>query len=122
MATVATLSLPITPPDYHRIISPTLRIPADPSISIPVGILACQRTQFNRSLFRVLIAIELSRRPSSQTNRHLCCQLQRLSDPTSSCGQEGEESRPRTNYSGRSDPGGYPSRHSDLSGRRGPAY
>ena len=33
-----------TPPDYHRIVSPTLSIPSDPRISVPVGLLACQRT------------------------------------------------------------------------------
>ncbi|KDQ64264.1 hypothetical protein JAAARDRAFT_117058 [Jaapia argillacea MUCL 33604] len=32
-----------TPPTYHRIISPTLQIPTDPTTSIPVGLLACQR-------------------------------------------------------------------------------
>jgi len=32
-----------TPQGYHRILSPTLRIPQDPQLPIPVGILACQR-------------------------------------------------------------------------------
>ncbi len=37
--------LPITetPPDYLRILSPSLRIPPDPSATTPVGLLACQR-------------------------------------------------------------------------------
>lgn len=34
---------PGTPSDYHRIISPSLRIPSDTSAAIPVGLLACQR-------------------------------------------------------------------------------
>lgn len=38
------LVLPLsTPPDYHRIVSSTLEIPSDPTKSIPVGLLACQR-------------------------------------------------------------------------------
>ncbi|KAF9055119.1 ThrRS/AlaRS common domain-containing protein [Hymenopellis radicata] len=43
MAASALLVAPITPPEYHRIISPTLRVNQDPKIPIPVGILACQR-------------------------------------------------------------------------------
>ena len=35
-----------TPPDYFKISSPTLRIPVDTSISIPVGLLACQRESY----------------------------------------------------------------------------
>jgi len=38
--TLTTLTIP---PDYHRIISSTLKIPDIQSIPIPVGILACQR-------------------------------------------------------------------------------
>ena len=44
MAATALLIAPTTPPDYHRIVSPTLSIPLDPHISVPVGLLACQRT------------------------------------------------------------------------------
>ena len=44
MATAAVLSPPsATPPSYHRIVSPTLQVPADDKVSIPVGLLACQR-------------------------------------------------------------------------------
>ncbi|TFK48036.1 ThrRS/AlaRS common domain-containing protein [Heliocybe sulcata] len=43
MAAIAILAPPVTPPDYHRIVSPTLRIPTDSSKPIPVGLLACQR-------------------------------------------------------------------------------
>ncbi|KAI1786685.1 Threonyl/alanyl tRNA synthetase [Ganoderma leucocontextum] len=53
MATAATasLSLPsVTPPTYHRIVSPTLTIPADPLQPIPVGLLACQRDPLLREL------------------------------------------------------------------------
>ena len=42
--TLLTVTAPTTPPDYHRIVSPTLSIPSDPHISVPVGLLACQRT------------------------------------------------------------------------------
>lgn len=34
---------PSTPADYHRIVSPTLTIPSEPDVTIPVGILTCQR-------------------------------------------------------------------------------
>ena len=34
---------PSTPADYHRIVSKTLTIPTEPDVTIPVGILACQR-------------------------------------------------------------------------------
>ena len=44
MAATTLLIAPTTPPDYHRIVSPTLSIPSDPHISVPVGLLACQRT------------------------------------------------------------------------------
>ncbi|KAI0053652.1 hypothetical protein FA95DRAFT_1552158 [Auriscalpium vulgare] len=43
MAAAALVLPPTTPPDYHRIVSPTLRIPADTSVTIPVGLLTCQR-------------------------------------------------------------------------------
>lgn len=45
MSAVAVLlpSAPVTPPDYHRIISDSLKIPNDKSLPIPVGLLACQR-------------------------------------------------------------------------------
>lgn len=29
--------------DYHRIVSSMLRVPSDPSVAVPVGLLACQR-------------------------------------------------------------------------------
>ena len=49
MAATATLSPPsVTPPTYHRIVSPTLTIPVDPLQPIPVGLLACQRKWYTR--------------------------------------------------------------------------
>lgn len=44
----AVLALPptATPEGYHRIVSPTLSIPNDKTVSIPVGLLACQRIYF----------------------------------------------------------------------------
>lgn len=44
MATVAVLTPSITPLDYFRIVSPTLKVPSEKSTSIPVGLLACQRS------------------------------------------------------------------------------
>lgn len=60
MAT-AILLQPTTPLDYHRIISPDLVIPSDPQISIPVGIIACQRkyTDPNWSFLRQTNETEL---------------------------------------------------------------
>ena len=45
MAAVAVLSpfVAVTPQDYHRITSESLKISNDDSIPIPVGLLACQR-------------------------------------------------------------------------------
>ncbi|KAL1741071.1 Threonyl/alanyl tRNA synthetase [Schizophyllum fasciatum] len=45
-----------TPPSYHQIVSPTLRIPDDPAVSIPVGILACQRDPLLRSLHTTVVS------------------------------------------------------------------
>jgi hypothetical protein len=47
MAAAALVLPPTTPEGYHRIVSPTLTIPHDTNISIPVGLLACQRTVFS---------------------------------------------------------------------------
>ncbi|TFK43578.1 ThrRS/AlaRS common domain-containing protein [Crucibulum laeve] len=60
MAAAALLLAPSTPPDYHRVISPTLRIPSDPQISIPVGILACQRDPLLRTLDTTVVSVSLS--------------------------------------------------------------
>ncbi|KAG6855143.1 hypothetical protein C0991_006072 [Blastosporella zonata] len=49
-----------TPSDYHRIVSPTLKISDDNKIPIPVGILACQRDPLLRSLDTVVITASVS--------------------------------------------------------------
>ncbi|GLB33757.1 putative tRNA synthetases class II (A) [Lyophyllum shimeji] len=59
MATAVLLPSP-TPPDYHRIVSPTLRVSDDPEIPIPVGILACQRDPLLRSLDTSVVAASVS--------------------------------------------------------------
>ncbi|KAG5646600.1 hypothetical protein DXG03_002904 [Asterophora parasitica] len=59
MAT-AVLLPPSTPSDYHRIISPTLKVSNDPQIPIPVGILACQRDPLLRSLDTSVVAVSVS--------------------------------------------------------------
>ncbi|EKM59843.1 uncharacterized protein PHACADRAFT_206056 [Phanerochaete carnosa HHB-10118-sp] len=60
MAPSALILPPVTPQDYHRIISPSLNIPSDPQTSIPVGLLACQRD----SLLRELATTVVSSRPA----------------------------------------------------------
>ncbi|KAH0587512.1 Alanyl-tRNA editing protein Aarsd1 [Termitomyces sp. J132] len=49
-----------TPSDYHRIISPTLKISEDIKVPIPVGILACQRDPLLRTLDTAVVAASLS--------------------------------------------------------------
>lgn len=48
-----------TPSDYHRIISPSLLISPDPSATIPVGLLACQRDPLLRSLETAIVSSSL---------------------------------------------------------------
>ncbi|KAF5388254.1 hypothetical protein D9615_000369 [Tricholomella constricta] len=62
LTTMATAVLlpPSTPSDYHRIISPTLKVSNDPKIPIPVGILACQRDPLLRSLDTFVVATSVS--------------------------------------------------------------
>lgn len=50
MAAVITLHPTVTPPSYHRIVSPNLKIPTDTRQPIPVGLLACQRDPLLREL------------------------------------------------------------------------
>lgn len=52
-----------TPADYHRIVSPTLKIPDASEIPIPVGILACQRDPLRRSIDTKVISAELYQSP-----------------------------------------------------------
>ncbi|KAF4575195.1 hypothetical protein EYR40_005070 [Pleurotus pulmonarius] len=44
-----------TPASYHRIVSQTLTIPTDPLISVPVGLLACQRDPLLRELSTTVV-------------------------------------------------------------------
>ncbi|KAG6817448.1 hypothetical protein H0H87_008616 [Tephrocybe sp. NHM501043] len=49
-----------TPPDYHRIVSPTLKISDDSRVPIPVGILACQRDPLLRSIDTAVVSASIS--------------------------------------------------------------
>ncbi|KAH9077092.1 ThrRS/AlaRS common domain-containing protein [Lactarius deliciosus] len=59
MAVAPLVQLPPLTTDYHRIVSPTLRIPSDTSVTIPVGLLACQRDPLLRSLDTSIISATL---------------------------------------------------------------
>lgn len=59
----------LLPPDYHRILSPTLRIPTDTQVPIPVGILACQRDPLLRSLVTSVVSASLSHPQSVSTKK-----------------------------------------------------
>ncbi|KAG7449316.1 ThrRS/AlaRS common domain-containing protein [Guyanagaster necrorhizus] len=50
MAATALLLPPTIPPEYHRIISPALRVSTDPRVPVPVGLLACQRDPLLREI------------------------------------------------------------------------
>ncbi|KAH9900035.1 alanyl-tRNA synthetase domain-containing protein [Cubamyces lactineus] len=68
-AATATLSPPsVTPPTYHRIVSPTLTIPADPLQPIPVGLLACQRDPLLRELATTAVSCRVSQSPAPPSN------------------------------------------------------
>ncbi|KAF9452507.1 ThrRS/AlaRS common domain-containing protein [Macrolepiota fuliginosa MF-IS2] len=64
-----TLVLTQTPTDYHRIVSPTLKIPDIPELPIPVGILACQRDPLRRSISTTVISTELYQPPPSGSGK-----------------------------------------------------
>ncbi|KAF9263452.1 ThrRS/AlaRS common domain-containing protein [Marasmius fiardii PR-910] len=51
--------------EYFRVISSTLSIPKDPNISIPVGILACQRDPLLRSIQTTVVTSTVYRPPLS---------------------------------------------------------
>ncbi|KAF8812397.1 alanyl-tRNA synthetase domain-containing protein [Phlegmacium glaucopus] len=68
MAATAFLIAPTTPSDYHRILSPTLSIPSDPHISVPVGLLACQRDPLLRTLETTVVSAIIFQVPASTTN------------------------------------------------------
>ncbi|KAH6914950.1 alanyl-tRNA synthetase domain-containing protein [Coprinopsis sp. MPI-PUGE-AT-0042] len=60
MAASALLLNPTTPPDYHRIISERLTIPIGSNVSVPVGLLACQRDPLQRTLDTTVISATVS--------------------------------------------------------------
>ncbi|KIJ70003.1 hypothetical protein HYDPIDRAFT_78700 [Hydnomerulius pinastri MD-312] len=59
-AAAIVLSPSTTPPSYHRIVSPTLKVPSDPQQSIPVGLLACQRDPLLRKLETTVVSCTIS--------------------------------------------------------------
>ncbi|KAH8976713.1 ThrRS/AlaRS common domain-containing protein [Lactarius hatsudake] len=59
MAVAPLVQLPPLTTDYHRIVSPTLRLPSDTSVTIPVGLLACQRDPLLRSLDTSIVSATL---------------------------------------------------------------
>ncbi|KAF8913856.1 hypothetical protein CPB84DRAFT_1757738 [Gymnopilus junonius] len=63
MAATAYLVAPTLPPDYHRIVSPTLCIPSNPQISVPVGLLACQRNPLLLSLETTVVSVSVVQPP-----------------------------------------------------------
>lgn len=65
MAAVITLYPTVTPLSYHRIVSPTLKIPTDTQRPIPVGLLACQRDPLLRELETSIISCTISQPASS---------------------------------------------------------
>ncbi|KAF5369856.1 hypothetical protein D9758_001096 [Tetrapyrgos nigripes] len=69
MAATAVLLRPVTPPDYLRITSPTFRIPSDPQVSIPVGILACQRDPLLRQINTTVVSCTVCQPPTAPTGK-----------------------------------------------------
>ncbi|GJE84981.1 alanyl-tRNA editing protein [Phanerochaete sordida] len=63
MAAAALVLPPVTPPDYHRIVSSTLSVPSDPQTTIPVGLLACQRDPLLRELATTVVSSRLAEAP-----------------------------------------------------------
>ncbi|KAI5124984.1 hypothetical protein M0805_007409 [Coniferiporia weirii] len=49
-------AVPVTPPDYHRIVSPHLSILNNKSLPVPVGLLACQRDPLLRELSSTVVS------------------------------------------------------------------
>ncbi|EIW78255.1 alanyl-tRNA synthetase domain-containing protein [Coniophora puteana RWD-64-598 SS2] len=60
MAASALLLAPVTPPTYHRIVSPTLTLPTGTAQAIPVGLLACQRDPLLRQLSTNIVSCTVS--------------------------------------------------------------
>ncbi|KAF8627190.1 hypothetical protein AX15_004508 [Amanita polypyramis BW_CC] len=65
MAASAILSLPITPPDYFNVVSPSLFVPSDPQAAIPVGLLACQRDPLLKRLETTIVGCVLHQPPAN---------------------------------------------------------
>ncbi|TFY68755.1 hypothetical protein EVJ58_g811 [Rhodofomes roseus] len=66
---MAVAALPqVTPPTYHRIVSPTLQVPADEKVSVPVGLLACQRDPLLREITTTVISATVSQAPTPSSN------------------------------------------------------
>ncbi|KAG9317521.1 ThrRS/AlaRS common domain-containing protein [Chiua virens] len=63
------LSPSATPSSYHKVISPTLRIPSDPQFSIPVGLLACQRDPLLRELRTTVVSCRVSQANPAPSGR-----------------------------------------------------
>ncbi|KZT72524.1 ThrRS/AlaRS common domain-containing protein [Daedalea quercina L-15889] len=68
MAAAAVLLPPVTPPTYHRIVSETLRVPFDEKVSIPVGLLACQRDPLLREIATTVVSARISQAPTPPSN------------------------------------------------------
>ncbi|OCH92210.1 ThrRS/AlaRS common domain-containing protein [Obba rivulosa] len=68
MAASVLLLPALTPPTYHRIVSPTLHIPTDPQVSVPVGLLACQRDPLLRELATTVVSCTVSQAPAVPSN------------------------------------------------------
>ncbi|PPR06577.1 hypothetical protein CVT24_001758 [Panaeolus cyanescens] len=58
-----------TPADYHRIISPTLEVPNDPEISVPVGLLACQRDPLRKSIETTVVSVSVYQPPAAPAGK-----------------------------------------------------
>ncbi|PFH46167.1 hypothetical protein AMATHDRAFT_156090 [Amanita thiersii Skay4041] len=68
MAASVILLPPVTHPDYFKVISPTLSVPSDPRVSIPVGLLACQRDPLLKELETVVVSSAISNLQPSSNN------------------------------------------------------
>ncbi|KAJ8086559.1 hypothetical protein PM082_005382 [Marasmius tenuissimus] len=62
-ATAILLPPSATPSNYFRVVSPTLSIPKDPNVAIPVGILACQRDPLLRRLDTTVVSCTAYQHP-----------------------------------------------------------
>ncbi|KAK1224395.1 hypothetical protein PQX77_012691 [Marasmius sp. AFHP31] len=62
-ATAILLPPSATPSNYFRVVSPTLSIPKDPKVAIPVGILACQRDPLLRRLDTTVVSCTAYQHP-----------------------------------------------------------